>query len=831
MTLTPQDLNTLEHDSWIDQATAERFGLRRVNSIEGADLVGRTAREDYAGIVFPIYWPGDSKPREHHLRRDHPPMENGKPKQKYLAPPGRPNMLLFGPDESAEALNDTTVPIVLVEGLKKLVASYRLVRHDSAQPRFLACAISGVWNWRGTIGKTVDPSGARVDDKGVIPDFDRVKWDGRKVVVIFDSDCATNDSVAAARRGLRAELKKRGARAVAVDLPMLGGLDKTGFDDLLAAWGPERVLEWMATAPDVMAAAPNPGPFRIEGGRIVRVKQTKDGPVTEPLCNFSATVTEEIALDDGAEVTRAFLLSGRLNTGEALPPARVPVAKFASMTWVTEHYGVRAIVRAGSTCKDYLREAIQHLSPGAPRRQVFTHTGWREIDGQFHYLHAGGAIGCGAAPRCEVDLGPDLARYVLPATPSNIREAVRASLNLLHVAPLSVTTLLWAGTYRAPLASAKPLDLSLWIEGQTGSLKSTIVALFLSHFGNFDRTNLTPWSSTANQLERRAFLLKDAPFVIDDWAPSALDARELDTKAARLLRAQGNLAGRGRLRADLSERPGFPPRGMIVSTGEQHPAGQSLLARVLFVELHREGVNLPALTAAQHNKQLLSHAMAGYLQWLAPQMPSLPALLADSFEAARERATSAGEHMRVSEAVAHCWIGFDCGLQFAEEVGAVSPSEAAKIREEGWAALCHLGAAQAGLVEELRPTRQFLTTLAAVLAQGKVRLRSREDPYPADMVGEIIGWADVDFVYLLPESSYRAVAMFSREAGHPFATSLDRLKRDFAKEGLSQCEEGRNTITSCIGGKTKRVLKLDRRAVEQVIEQDLPITTITGVQE
>lgn len=830
-TLTPTDLLKLETESWIDHVTAETFGLYRVNSPAGAALFGRGDREDCAGIVFPSYWPGNPVPREFYLRRDHPPFENGKPKGKYLAPPGRGNMLLFGPDESVEVLDNAERPIILVEGLKKLLAAYRLSRWETTGIRFLACALTGAWNFRGTIGKISDANGARVDEKGVIPDFDKISWAGRKVIVIFDSDCATNQSVSAARRKLLAELKERGARAVALDLPTLEGLSKTGFDDFLAAQGPERVLEWMETAPDALAQASKAEPFRIEGGRIVRVKQTNNGPVMEPLCNFSATVTEEIALDDGVEVTRAFVLSGRLETGEALPQARVPVAKFSSMNWVTENYGLRAIVRAGSTCKDYLREAIQYLSPDAIRRQVFTHTGWRELEGRFHYLHASGAIGCAAAARCEVDLGPDLARYVLPATPSNVREAMRASLNLLDIAPLSVTALLWSGMFRAPLASARPLDLSLWIEGQTGSLKSTLCALFLSHFGEFDRTNLTPWSSTANQLERRAFTLKDAPFVIDDWAPSALDARELDTKAARLLRAQGNLAGRGRLRADLSERPGFPPRGLMVSTGEQHPAGQSILARVLLVELHREGVDLPALSVAQRKRELLRHAMAGFLQWLAPQMLSLPGLLAESFEAARERATSRGAHMRVPEAVAHCWLGFDCGLQFAEEVGAVSAGEAAELREKGWDALCCLGAAQAGLVEDLRPTKQFLTTLAAVLAQGHSKLLPRYDPAPTDIRDEILGWVDDESVYLLPELSYRAVSTFARESNHPFTTSLDRLRRDFAKEGLSQCEAGRNTTTVRIGGKSRRVLKLDRSAVERAIEHDLPITTITGVQE
>jgi hypothetical protein len=253
--LSNADLKTLERESWIDHVTAENFGLYRVNSVEGAQLVGRDNREDYSGIVFPVYFPGKATPRECFLRRDHPPLEHTsssklKPKGKYLGPPGRRNYLLFGPDESHNALTDKNLPIILVEGLKKLCAAWRFSRHSSERQCFLACALCGVWGWRGTTGKTPDAKGTRVDIKGVIPDFDRVTWKDRDVIVIFDSDAQTNQSVAIARNRLVQELRHRGARVTAPDLPGLEGLEKTGFDDLLAQWGPGPVMDLFKTTGD-----------------------------------------------------------------------------------------------------------------------------------------------------------------------------------------------------------------------------------------------------------------------------------------------------------------------------------------------------------------------------------------------------------------------------------------------------------------------------------------------------------------------------------------------------------------------------------------------------
>jgi hypothetical protein len=101
--LNNSDYIVLNDESWIDLQSIEAWGIYRVSSADGATLIGRNHSEDYSGIVFPVYWPGDPRPKEYFLRRDHPPMEdhNGilKAKQKYLAPPGRGNRLLFGAGE------------------------------------------------------------------------------------------------------------------------------------------------------------------------------------------------------------------------------------------------------------------------------------------------------------------------------------------------------------------------------------------------------------------------------------------------------------------------------------------------------------------------------------------------------------------------------------------------------------------------------------------------------------------------------------------------------------------------------------------------------------
>src|SRR5262249_46734273 len=104
-------------------------------------------------------------------------------------------------------------------------------------------------------------------------------------------------------------------------------------------------------------ALPSGSRDSIERGSIHRWKQTTNGPVIMPLCNFTARIREEVILDDGVETTRAWVVEGKLADGGALPPIRVPVQRFPSMTWVLEQWGLRAVVHAGQANRDYLREA------------------------------------------------------------------------------------------------------------------------------------------------------------------------------------------------------------------------------------------------------------------------------------------------------------------------------------------------------------------------------------------------------------------------------------------------------------------------------------------
>ena len=208
-------------------------------------------------------------------------------------------------------------------------------------------------------------------------------------------------------------------------------------------------------------------------------------------------------------------------------------------------------------------------------------------------------------------------------------------------------------------------------------LKTELAALVQQHYGAAMDSRGLPgsWSSTGNLLEAIAFAAKDAVLVVDDFAPSGSigDVQRLHRDADRLLRAQGNSSGRGRMRADTSLRPAKPPRGLVLSTGEDVPHGQSLRARVLVLEVGPGDVDADRLTACQADAAsgLYAAAMAGFVRSIADAYPTIRAGLRAEVVRLRGEALEGRAHRRTPEIVANLALGIDHLLAFATAVGAV----------------------------------------------------------------------------------------------------------------------------------------------------------------
>ena len=130
------------------------------------------------------------------------------------------------------------------------------------------------------------------------------------------------------------------------------------------------------------------------------------------LANFMAWIIEERLEDDGAEPVRMVKMDATLVSGKRFPEIHMPVPEFYTLAGILKALGTEAVVSPGPMVKDRIRHAIQLFSNRQtyPQRHVFTHLGWRKVDGVWCYLHAGGSI----PGKAEVSVDKALQRYVLP---------------------------------------------------------------------------------------------------------------------------------------------------------------------------------------------------------------------------------------------------------------------------------------------------------------------------------------------------------------------------------------------------------------------------------
>lgn len=232
-------------DSVIDARGYQTIG-RTANDNRGRELLkslkipGWARNEDsrFPGILIPQYRPTGERV-SWQWRPDNPPKDPTTGKvRKYACPVGRASVLDVHP-WNRDKIVDLSVPIWITEGVKKGDAL--------TSAGMLAVTLSGVFNWRSTLG--------------TLGDWEDVPLRGRKVFICFDADASWNPNVARAMSRLGKWLVSKGAGPVAyIVVPdLVGSVAVKGVDDYLAAGGTLDGLFSVATS-----SPPTPTEFDLE---------------------------------------------------------------------------------------------------------------------------------------------------------------------------------------------------------------------------------------------------------------------------------------------------------------------------------------------------------------------------------------------------------------------------------------------------------------------------------------------------------------------------------------------------------------------------------------
>ncbi len=191
-TLSASHQDMIFRESGVDPSVARERGYETVKS--RAELLEFKKYQRRPGLRIPMHSP-DGITRSSQLRPDNPRVRDGKA-IKYETAGGSHCILDVHPRMQDEARHGDG-DLWITEGIKKA---------DALTSRGLcAVGIIGVWNWQ---------RGGEM-----LPCWDHIRLDVRRVYIVFDSDVMVKPEVQLALERLVAALEARGADVMVVYLP------------------------------------------------------------------------------------------------------------------------------------------------------------------------------------------------------------------------------------------------------------------------------------------------------------------------------------------------------------------------------------------------------------------------------------------------------------------------------------------------------------------------------------------------------------------------------------------------------------------------------------
>jgi hypothetical protein len=569
----------------------------------------------------------------------------------------------------------------------------------------------------------------------------------------------------------------------------------------------------------------------------------------DPLGNFWARITHELSVDDGLNPPSVrYQVQGGLANGQALQTVSIEAKELGKIEWIPSQWGVRAIPNLPPSKGHILARAIQEVSlEKVIRERLFTFTGWTEYEGRRGYLTASGLLTAdGMDPSVRVDLGTNnLSHYALsdpPQDKTTQQQAVSASLDFLRVGPRSATAPLWAAMYAAPLTIFRSLNAVVNVYGTTQSGKSTLSHLAQTHFGagfiqGRDYHAPMDWTSTVTSIEGSMFITKDAPIIIDDFAPqfaSTSDARDMHRKASLVVRSVGNRSARSRSRADLSQQTTRFPRGLVLMTAENPLVGQSIVGRMVYVPIAPGDVlpdgsgdslgNRLSDLQVQAQAGLLSQAMSLYVQYLARHWVEIAAEFPKRVDAASEAARAEKSlQNRLPDAFGVLHAAQELALRAFQELGLLDEAIAKQMAEENRLALLDLIMSQAERIAAESPVWKLFEALGGLLERGKVYLAPRTKTvefFPPDGA-EQIGYYDVgdkSVIYLRTDICLAQAKQFWRSLDQNLDIMPDALRRQLGQipNLLVEKDMRQTEVVKYCAGVNHRVLVVDVRQVQEL---------------
>lgn len=593
--------------------------------------------------------------------------------------------------------------------------------------------------------------------------------------------------------------------------------------------------------------------FAIIGDGLYEVKWEGSGDarrqVAHELINVNPQLVRRLRFDMGdgetPRVTHRDLAVSRED--ETIVMEALNDEEWQKLAWAEElPWSVEYTDTANGRAK--IRKGIMATSPVAPIRTLYGRLGWWDIDGQWVYLHAGGAITKdGPTDQYTVKVSPKYHPFTLPEPAANaaeLREALTAGLfDPMEVLDDRLMAPMLAAAYRACLGWCR---VTVAPTAPPGSGKTGLAAIAQQFYAPTARHHRMPFAagedqSTLASLEEHRFILGDMLTILDDAAPDK-GTEALGRRLNQIARSQAERRGKDRRTRDMGTRAEHRPNGLLGMTLEQWVGIESAETRIVGLTMEKDAFD-PHATFGPLDEgdgpMLRAKLAATMIQWAAPQMP-----MTDWLEDSRAKfhktmmdddAPDRGVEARRSDSFADLMCGVDALIKMASELKAITSEEASYWWARMFDGLMEAKTAMTAERETRRPATIAMELLRSAFVTKAVSVSDRTDntaPPEADLygwekndvqyggwrrAGQNIGWADDHKLYLLPGPTTEVLAKEARGSSitWPYTNvSLGNMLADAGMLRVNDTKDGRRTaIPVRIGGKQIRVWELIKEAV------------------
>lgn len=407
-----------------------------------------------------------------------------------------------------------------------------------------------------------------------------------------------------------------------------------------------------------------------------------------------------------------------------------------------------------------------------PIRQAYAATGWLPDRDAFLIPGMVGAVTAdGVDPTVTFEptdrLPGAMALTRIVQQDADLQETARL---LFTSVPARILMPILSQILAAPLCSVGFDNRSLvHVYGPSNTYKTALTTSLMSIYGFASPASLgvDSWAtSTEKALLSKLYAYRDLPVLIDDFKAGTIS----EERVIAMVQGYGDARGRATLTRDRRFQEANPPRGLMISTGEDVWQNQrSALSRTVIVHIEQGAITLASMqTLAEAAKTGKLGALGlSWIRWLTAQgRAKLARYLEEETEARRPKIQElVGESTpRVVSNITGLFVVSRLFSEFVREVIPEFAEELRKIMAEGWSWQFSASRQQINSADAIAPLQQVINALSESLSAGEICLRPKtsKDAWFGMQGSKIAGYVYGDWALL---SEWLTFAWFSEQRG------------------------------------------------------------------